>query len=226
MGIAFVQGKKNQSGWANSLAATFDSTPGAGTLIVVFAAGSNTATLSCADNKGNTYASAVGGGASAIFYAYNVTSSATFTVTVSASAYGSMDIYLMEWSGFGTSDPKDQTGSGTGSWGTGPWTVTLSSATTQNDELIVALADAMATARTWTYDNANYTERLNEGSSSYCPSHGVSRIVTSTSAYAHQWSSNVSTAPQLLIASFKGATAAGATIIGPFPVFRPDILTG
>lgn len=135
---------------ADNSAASFTSTPTVGNMIVVCVfgwrvpGGFDMPTNGVTDNQGNTYTRAVqsslmptaNDGSASIFYAYNVASSGTFTITVDPTGTGN----YFSWSATEvagaarSSDPKDQTTSSTGSTNT-PSTGTTS-ATAQNNEIV------------------------------------------------------------------------------------------
>lgn len=111
-------------------AATFASTPIAGNLIVVCIegwrnGGFDMPTGGVTDNKGNTYTRAVqsaldsfGFQRTAIFYTYNIVSSATHIVTVDPTGTGNyLSWSATEVAGAMTTDPLDKTQSQTGTTG-------------------------------------------------------------------------------------------------------------
>lgn len=146
MAFTRVQGKSARgSSNGNTVSVTFNSTPTAGNLIIVQAIGSRVSgsfTFTVSDNKGNTYNQAAlsalnDRGRSGIFYAYNIASSATFTVTCKDTDFpattpaNTIEIAISEWSGFGASDPVALNTTGTGS-GTSVSTGTTAAAPENN----------------------------------------------------------------------------------------------
>ena len=153
--VTFVQGAYNDpQSTVSSVGVAFTGAQTSGDLnIVVIGWNDTTATVkSVTDSKGNTYTLAVGptqmsGDATqSIYYAANIASAAansnTVTVTFNvAAAYP--DLRILEYSGAATSSPIDASGSGTG-MSTTP-TATLSSKTTNANDLILA-ANYIATS--------------------------------------------------------------------------------
>jgi hypothetical protein len=131
MAIALVQSKLGSTTTTGANAVTFTSTPTAGNLIVVcvtYFGGGSDYFSSIADNKSNTYTqvgSTLHANATSdycrVYYAKNITSSATFTITVNfTGSPGSGDtmVAIHEYSGADTTAPLDSvnpgaTGSGT-----------------------------------------------------------------------------------------------------------------
>ena len=159
MAIALNQSITVQTGSnVTSDAASFGSLPAAGSLVIVVISLWNTPgdgsdrVTSVTDNQSNTYteaAQAVRTGASedccaAIFYAENVNSSGTFTVTINLEAGAYVEWSAHSFTGIATSSSLDQIGTNTGAGitsGSQP-TVATSGATTQADELVVACASS------------------------------------------------------------------------------------
>lgn len=145
--MALIQSKLGSVTSAGSNAVTFDSTPTAGNLIIVaityFGGGSDYfSTLS--DNKGNTYTQ-VGTPQHAnatsdyvrLYYAKNISSSATFTITATfTGSPGSGDtmVACFEYSGMDTTAPLDV--SDTNKTGSSSTPTSNSITPTQNGELI------------------------------------------------------------------------------------------
>ncbi len=130
--ITFEQSKSGQTvSTASTVAVSFDSTPTAGNLVVV-AASCWTGPIDAngvTDNQGNTYTQIVSReavGASGVyvslFYASNISSSGTFTVTFNCDAGGGTDdmgLAIHEYSGASTTSPlvTSNSASGTGTSG-------------------------------------------------------------------------------------------------------------
>lgn len=124
MALSRLQATGMSSG-TNSASVTFSSTPSAGNMITVNVCilnpGVGAYTFNVTDNKGNTYtvnSSGISNGVRAVAgYAFNITSSATFTVTAQKlTGSDTLTFFLCaeEWSGTGLTDPLAGSGTATG----------------------------------------------------------------------------------------------------------------
>ena len=209
----------------DSSAASFASNPAAGNLIVVSINGwrsgvFNMSTTGVTDNQGNTYTRIIqstnqGSGTASIFYAYNVASSGTFTITVDPDSTGN----YLSWvayniSGATTADPLDKsaTDNGVGLSATSGSTGTLS----QANEFVTA-------SMTKNGANANVvevtvplwiTDAQIDSNAVHQPTMINSKIVGATTALAANWTIAGSEAWTAVIATFKeGAGGAASTFI-------------
>ncbi len=222
MAIANVQvATKANADATSTIAKTFATTPVAGNTIIVVVwalGGGGSNTWSCADNKGNTYNLAVRkthtstNGEIAIFYAENIASSATFTVTCTSS--GSMSagvLSISEWSGLATSSSLDKTTSNSGS-SSAPSTGSTGTLA-QAAELVIAAWGAFSTFQggTISVDDGTYTQMVEEqsaGSGLYAPGEADYKIVSATTAQNVSWTWERSNDWLGVIATFKEAAAA------------------
>jgi hypothetical protein len=227
--IALVQstGKVTENGGDGVLSATFGSTPSAGNFIGVCSwAYSGSAlpgygTGSCTDNKSNSYSRAVhseqtGAGSdrfgSAIYAALNISSSATFTVTMDLAATSAhLHIACMEFSGLAASAALDKTATSTAT-GSSP-TSGNSGTLAQADELVLVVA-CLGTGDSTTSISAEagYTQLAEEpndvasqaGEADY-------KIVSATTAEECTWTvASSASFVNACIATFKQAAAAPA----------------
>jgi len=219
MPIAKVQSTTPVSS-TGSIVLTFSATPIPGALITVpfstYRNGNTQTVTSVVDNQsGNTYklAKATGdsnGNNSFIYYAYNVNSSGTFTVTVTMSL-GNTQIMgtATEWSGFGAADPIVGSGSAisvnpptctTGATGISPVAVVACMTTFRlNFNLTAITVDASSPA--WTQE---YQQLSNTIFTLVCESD--SRVVSSSGTEAVTWTITGASPgnPCCCIAAFNG----------------------
>lgn len=174
MAIAVVQSKKVIVTSSDSAAVTFDSTPTAGNLILVFASNfpGSASTATCTDNKSNTYSQVFTAQDTSTssrvwhWYAKNVTSSATFTITVNPTgASADITVVIVEVSGADTTAPLDQNNTATGN-GTAP---TVSVTTSTNNEGYFGVLTHNGTNRTLTENGSYSLIDENEGGTSNMP---------------------------------------------------------
>jgi hypothetical protein len=117
--IKLIQHNGNIAGAATNPTISFSTTPGTGNFIVVTAANYGGGVTGVVDNQsGNTYnfvagATEGGGGRASLYYAMNVNSSGTFTITIQGT--GIYAYHIREYSGVATSSALDQSNSATGS---------------------------------------------------------------------------------------------------------------
>lgn len=235
MSLSVVQQKASAhfENTTGAQALSFNAIPSPGNLIVVAIWGWNSSdwsTPSVADNQaagGNSYAKAsegkrTGGGSGCeIFYAYNINSSGTFTVTVNppgTGIYWSFEIY--EIAGATSTDPFDKSSNNNGNSAlpdTGS-TPTLSQA---NEFVISVIAhndcgssiDVESVSPSWNRGSFSYDAVNDE------PGEIDSRIVSSTSAQICRWTThNGNHSWAACIATFKEAA-----VIPPIPVIYPKI---
>jgi len=213
MAVAFVQGPvASEVNGATTVNITFASTPAAGNLIV--AAGTiwgGNQTLSCSDNKGNTYAEAVtrlqGTQLRAeINYAANIASSATFTVTMTASASTNMALGINEYSGADTV-PLNLTNNNGAASGTA---ITAGSVSPSGTDLIFGVATL--TAETSLTAAATWTTRQDHDNSPDGANTQLSAIDKfATGAQNATWTGGSSTEWSAVVATFMAAGAGGRT---------------
>lgn len=230
MAITITQSKvKNPVDNADSDSTTFDSTPASGSNIVVVIYGwrSNASggflvpDGSVTDNKSNTYTAAVRGGVSnganaAIFYAENVTSSATFTVTVNPTGTANYFSYtLYELAGAATSSSLDVTASATGTFTapatTPPATGNLTGTTAQNDEIEFAAVSQNGDQVAITVGSVTpaYTQSQEQVDGvNHQPGEIDHRILTSTTNVGASWTMDVTGQWSCVAATFKAAAVA------------------
>lgn len=230
MAITITQSKvTNPVDNADSSNVTFDATPASGSLIVVviygWRANASGGFLvpdgSVTDNKTNTYTAAVRGGVSnganaAIFYSENVTSSATFTITVNPTGtanYFSYTIY--ELAGAATSSSLDQIASATGTFTAPatnqPATGNLAGTTAQNDEIEFAAVSQNGdqVAITVGVVSPTYTQSQEQlDGVNHQPGEIDHRILTATTNVGASWTMDVTGQWSCVAATFKAAAAA------------------
>ncbi len=160
-GISFVQVTSKVATSGSSMAITYPAAQTAGNLNVVEVMWGDTtsAVSTVADNRGNTYALAVGptkvtGLTSAIYYAKNIAGgSTTVTVTFNQTA-AYPNINILEYSGLNTSSPLDVFSAATGS---GTTANSGSATTTAASELIVGAGNPSSG---FTAAGSGFTKRL------------------------------------------------------------------
>lgn len=240
--IAQSSGKAQNSA-GTSQAVTFGTTPTAGNAIVVVAwmfSGNGTGTLptgGCTDNKGNTYTRAYvssvgsGGGTSittACYYTANITSSATFTVTVAPTAANTaiiMEAY--ECAGLATSSLLDQTATNTGTTGT-TYPSGTTATTSQADELAfstLVFSDTSGTPGVAFTQNGSGSdpatgwieELIETDNDAWQAGNAVSRVLTATGAIAHVFGNTNRTTGGWAtgVATFKADVAAPVSYLPP-----------
>lgn len=239
MVIAYVRdtGEKKVTA-ANSLAGSFGVTPAAGNLIVVCANAQGTGldgtwpASGCTDNQGNTYTQAklqaINAGVpgvleGVIFFAYNVTASGTFTLTLTPSGGGLPNISWIaaEFSGLGAGalDQTSAQGSAATTADTGS-----TSATADANELVVANT-ALSIAPVSISTPAGYTQLYQELLVANQAAAADYKIVSATGAQQAQWSLGASDTYAAVIATFRvslpvviAPTAAALVTAGTSPV--------
>jgi hypothetical protein len=204
---------------ANTTSAAFTNTAG-NAIIVGVMNDSTTAVTSVTDLAGNTYHKVVGkivGGEAAIWVAYNIVAHTNNTVSF---ANGSNDgaIWAEEWSGLLTTNPVDQTATGTGTQTTGSITLGTTPATTQAEELVWALcALDYNSGQTLTagsgYSNTAQMNFTGGGTSYFIWGMNESKVVSSTGAQAPAMTISNSGAFtwRATVATFKAAPSGPAT---------------
>ena len=209
MVAAVVQSEYN---WATS--ASFNSQPTAGNTVVVLAWSyqQNFAAGEVTDNQGNTYALVVGNAVrdekTAIYMAYNIASSGTFTITCNPGATGGFIIH--EVSGLTTTDPTDKSNSNSGeaSSATPGTTGTL----TQADEIAFVVGacawqngtDAVGNPTGWTQTGSETDNNSRQsGSGSYL-------VVSATTALNPSMALDTSLGFSACIATFMADAGGGA----------------
>lgn len=213
---------------ADSDSGTFGSTPAAGNLIVICVGGWNGAgfdmpTGGVTDNKGNSYGRAIqaalepgGAGRCAIFYAYNIASSATFTPVVNPT--GASGNYFTwsatEVAGAMTTDPLDKTASSTSSTTTATTgtTATLSQAA----EIVFAVMNVANAHSFITVESVSpsWTELYEElDNNNHWPTEADQRIVAATTAQSCSWTigAGANGTSSACLATFMEAGAGGGT---------------
>lgn len=211
---------------ADSSAATFVSTPTAGNLIVVTvfgwrtpgAGGFRMASNAVTDNKGNTYTQAVQSAldptnsnvSTSIFYAYNITSSATFTITVDPTGVGNYFSWAAsEVSGATTGDPLDKTTSNTGTNATAPSTGSTT-ATSQANEIVFAVHVNDVTQTSITVDTFSpvFTELMeNLDAANHIPGESDYRVISASGTQSCSWTLASASPWSASIATFKDPSA-------------------
>lgn len=208
MAISLVQSKVVVVNGSDSTTLTFNSTPASGNLIVVaFSTFGATTTASVSDNKGNTYTQARRRDISAnnegvwLYYSPNVTSSATFTVTVNpGGASADITLVIAEFSGADTASPLDQSNDGGGD-STTPSSGSVTTA--QDGELYVGVLVHSNTNRTLTEGSGWSLIQENEGGTSNIPISVIFRTAAA-GTYDANWTIGTSSSTYAaLIASFK-----------------------
>lgn len=208
MAISLVQSKKVVVNGSDTTSLTFDATPAAGNLIVVaFSTYGAGATATVSDNKSNSYSQARHRDISAnnegvwLWYAANVTSSATFTVTVDPNgASADITLVIAEFSGAATASALDQSNDN-GADSTSPSSGSVT--TSLNDELYVGVLTHGNTNRTLTEGGGWSLIQENEGGTSNIP---ISVIFKTAAAgtYDATWTIGTgSSTYAAVIASFK-----------------------
>lgn len=203
-----------------SKAVSFGTAPAAGSLLVVMIAtydnsgGDAHGITSVTDNQGNTYTRAVeiinpGSGQhewSTIFYAKNIASSGTFTITLTG-ANGSSNYYsfgVVEVIGADTTAPLDQTSTNTGT-STTPTAIGIT--TTVANEYVASAISLAANATSITVPTG-YTSRFSEPADSpHQAGAGAEKIRTTTGTETPVWTVGASVQWTVAMASFKAAVA-------------------
>lgn len=207
---------KIQSGSSGNGSGTFPTTPTAGNLIVVYVwayksgGAADLAAGVITDNKGNTYHRAVvvnnANGAdnisAAIFYAYNISSSATFTVSLTSSnnAYG---MVAVEYASMITTDPLDKVSSNTGNSSAPDSGATA--ALSVPGELVAACFGTIASGTVSWIDPSGFTNRAKETDNATLQvGQGLDKLVESKSAVQASWSSMAASGVwSAVVATFK-----------------------
>lgn len=202
MAISLVQSKKDNT---NS-SITFNSTPTSGNLVVVNVTKSTSVAFvdgDVTDNKGNTYTlvrnqnSSSDGDQGAIFYAKNITSSATFTITYP----GGGTISIAEYSGVDTVSPLNQQNSSSGSSNTpDSGNVTVAN----NGELFVGLAWSLNNGDSWAANNG-FTIRQSEIDNNTYERHAFADKIGDAQTTSANFTVGSSALWLCLIATFKAA---------------------
>lgn len=213
MAGSLTQTKRGTSSGSNPLAVSFDSTPAAATMVEVLVGyrqdGTGGRTIAASDNQGNTYAVRVNPPSTAAFVrtatilsAYNVSSSGTFTVTITPSGTlsGNFFVEIREWAGLETSNTLDATATG---MNTNAAPTTASSGTlSQADE--VASCVLMRSGSNTTTAGSGWTETADEGSASF-----EHRVLAATTAIVGDWALGGSETWAVCLATYKAAAGGG-----------------
>lgn len=232
MALAYVQGKMGQANGVTSVAITFNTTPGAGSLIVAgfyaVASGSPTFAATCADNKGNTYTDAdqftsgAGGDRVGIggFYAMNVSSSATFTVTISNLPSGAVTAFIAEVSGAHLTAALDVAIAQDEASTLNPTTASTG-VLAQAAEIVFALTGTYPSFQSggiMTCNTSGYTqifEHVAPNTNTYGVGEADYRIVAATTAQQVDWTTDYSSNDfGTLIMAFKEAAGGAASPTG------------
>jgi hypothetical protein len=171
-GPAHVQSRNTaNSASSTTIAQTFNSAVTGGNLIVVAVSwdSSSTASVTCSDNVGNTYSSAlvandtINTQALGICYAANSVGGTAITVTATfAVASTTRYIAIHEYSGVAVTSPADGSSSGVAVGSTAPDNVTSGSATTTvSGDLIFGAVVETAAGSTTISPGTNFTQRQN-----------------------------------------------------------------
>jgi hypothetical protein len=217
--ITHVQSTKSVSvGTVASQSTTFASTPTAGNLVVVACtaiSGGTFGTSAVTDNKGNTYTrintATVLDNTVAVFYAKNISSSATFTVTCDANINDYTAIAIHEYSGADITTPADQTNTGTGT-STAVATANVTTATS-NQLYFGAMVYEDDATRTIT-PGSGYTERQ-ESESSASATIGTEDKTAAAGTHSATWTLGTSGSWAAVIATFKPAAGGGGAAGSP-----------
>ncbi len=205
---------------------TFDTTPSTGnTIIVAMAintASTNMATNSVSDNKGNTYTRIViqksGTGADnngiGLYYASNITSSATFTVTCDPTGSAFITCAAHEYTGILQSSPQDQSnskGQDGGSTNVDTNTVTTSF---DNELYFAAMTHNGGANDAMTPTGSNYNQREESENTSFMPINTVDKVAAA-GTYDSTWTvANGTFTKASAIASFKPGTLTPTPTVG------------
>ena len=220
MALTFVQSDHNDVAGGSSVAITFDSTPTAGNLIVVCAGidGADPGTTAVADNKGNTYTRDVidtqGGARTAIYWAKDIATSATHTVTFTPGGASFAYITAYEFSGGDTSTQPDTTAGTGGATGT-----SISSGTSGT----TTIADCVAMSTIGTDQGntdtinpeAGYTtpgagKGENENGAGFYANSSAYKVLTGTGTEECTWTLGGSHTASACISVFRGTAGAAA----------------
>lgn len=206
--IALVQSKIDN---ANS-SISFNSTPTVGNLVVVVVARYPTvpSPTEVTDNKGNTYTRAVVASSPAgspndsvaIYYAKNISSSGTFTVSYA----GGGTISILEYSGADTTAPLDLTSGGTGN-STTPDSGSVT--TTGNGKLFIGAAWSNRDGDAWAANNG-FTLRQSETNNSFRERLAVADKVGNAQTTSARFTVTSSDTWAAVVATFKPATTASS----------------
>jgi hypothetical protein len=200
---------------SNTCAITGRTTQATGSAILL-AYQSDAGFTSIGDNKGNSYVAAttlqtVGGVNSRVYYCENVTGGSSHNFTFQGTFSADNNIFMLEIVGGLTASILDQANQGTDA--SSPFGDAISISTTQNDELIVAfLAGNSATTPATHAEGTGFTiqDDVATGGPNWTAALGT-RIVTSTGAYAAQFTENGASNAAVHIVSFKAIVAASGT---------------
>lgn len=202
---------------------SFSSTPAAGNTVIVMISGwqdpTGYAPGTISDNQGNTYQLAAENGCdggpgnhlcyAGIYYAENISSSGTFTITVDPPNTGNyIEWQAIEVSGLATSGAKDKTTSDSGGGIASDAAVGPTAATTVADELVIAVTSVSQSDTNLNITTpSGYTQiGLNNDANATIGYQSSYKIISSTGTQSASWSHDNNTSNDewaAAIATFK-----------------------
>lgn len=223
MAQTVVQFTGVSSGNAANASRTFVSSTTSGNAIYVVLSDYRSAgTITCADNKGNSFSQAVTRVGSdpasniTVFYAENITGGASHQITCTITSSAFFTFAIIEVASSLTAASLDRTTSAAGT-STTPSTGNTA-VTSQADEILIGGMTQNSGVVTLSA-GTNYTQFYEEEDwNSFQPLHAEYRIVSSAAAYAATWTTGSSADWAAVIATFKAAGGGGgaATSRPPF----------
>jgi hypothetical protein len=221
MAIALLQSRNANPGGVSSSTLAFSSNTTAGSLLVAHIwIGNGASTMTASDNVNGAYNQDIiqqspthGAVSSGIFTFPNCAGGAA-TVTYTATGGGQLRVIIEEYSGIASTTPLDQTGNSINLNNNTNWTVTLTGATTQANELVIAHT-AASNSGTFT---ANQIGGLAANQDSVADNSGRPSVeylaMSSTGTFTASWT-NSANLGGLCIASYKASGApAGVILMG------------